>query len=118
MAVKFRGDYEGIGHMLRAPFMVADMRRRAEAVKAFAEATAPVGTDRSPTDADQTVYKDSFRVEWGVHTATWKGKTTTRAYGRVLNVSLHAVYVEYGRKHHDPNRHATLRRALIAVAHL
>jgi hypothetical protein len=105
MATRFKGDYEGIGLMLCAPWMVADMRRRALAVKAFAEATAPVAR----TGEHRGRYKASFRVESGIRV----GKTK-RAYGRVINDAPEAIIVEYGNR--NTPRHATLRKALEAVA--
>jgi len=48
-------------HLLNAPFMLDEMRRRAERGKEFAETTAPVSTE--PDDEQLTRYKDSFSVD-------------------------------------------------------
>lgn len=82
MARGYRADYDGIGEMLCASWMQADMHRRAEAVMAAAVAASPVDTGD---------YVDSFEVESGV-----KHGKTSRAYGRVTNTSDHARAVEYG----------------------
>jgi hypothetical protein len=111
--VKYKASYTGIGEMLCAPWMEADMKRRAENVKTYAEATAPVGRDRRPTKngKPKPIYKDSFKVSSGIKTSK---KGTKRAYGRVTNDSPQAIMVEYGNE--NTPRHATLRKALEAVA--
>jgi hypothetical protein len=100
----YEASYTGIGEMLVAPFMVAEMRRRAEKVKAAAEAAAPV--DEGGTHPGR--YKASFHVDSGVR----EGKTR-RAYGEVTNDSPEAFYVEYGTK--KTPRHRTLGTALDAA---
>jgi hypothetical protein len=105
MTAQFRADYRGIGEMLCSEEMQADMHRRAERVAAAAEADAPVG---GVSDPHRGRYKASFSVESGVR----EGKTR-RAFGRVVNDSPEAVYVEYGNKNIDA--HHTLGRALDAV---
>jgi len=97
----FRASFEGIGTMLCSPEMQAEMRRRAEKVKAAAEAMAPF----DPGSKDGTHYKDSFTVESGVR----EGKTR-RAYGRVTNDDPAAFYIEWGTK--DTPRFRVLGRAL------
>lgn len=99
MAAGYRADYSGIGDMLTAPFMVAEMRRRAEKVKARAEALAPV---------DDGEYKRSFDVSAGVREGRHR-----RAYGRVTNTAPHAFYVEFGTT--DTPRFRVLGRALDAA---
>lgn len=79
--------------------MKAEMVRRAEKVKAAAEADAPVYTGR---------YKDSFKIESGI-----RDEPTRRAYARVENDSPEAVYVEFGTKNNEA--HHTLQRALEAA---
>lgn len=100
----FKASYAGIGEMLNAPWMVADMHARAERVKVRAEATAPY--DRN--DPDGIHYRDAFEVESGKH----GGVHHDRAYGRVTNTDQAALAVEYGNR--NTPRHATLRRALEA----
>lgn len=99
---EFKASYRGIGQLLRAPFIEAEMRRRAEKVKAVAEATAP---DAPPYGVG---YKASFVIESGV-----RKRRTTRAYARVINTSPHAIYVEFGGN--GTPKHRTLGRALEAA---
>lgn len=100
---KYKASYKGIGDLLSAKFMQAEMYNRANKVKAVAEAIAPVGDG-----PDAGEYKASFEVSSGVRT-----EPTRRAYGRVENTSDHAFYVEYGTK--DTPRHRVLGRALEAA---
>jgi hypothetical protein len=103
--VKFTGDFEGIGEMLCSPEMVAEMRRRAEAVKAVAVAAAPV-YEQGPHPGR---YKESITADAGVR----QGKTR-RAVGTVTADSPEAIIVEYGNSRTP--RHRTLGRALDAAA--
>lgn len=82
---RFNASYTGIGELLKAPFIEADMRARAERVMAAAIAAAP--TD--PTSDHPGRYKASFSVSSGLR--------QDRAYGRVTNDAPEAVWVEYGR---------------------
>jgi hypothetical protein len=101
---EFRPSFKGIGEMLTAEFMQAEMLRRAEQVKVRAQATAP---DAPPIGVG---YKEDFEVTSGVKTSK---KGTRRAYGRVTNNSDHARAVEYG--FGDTPRHRTLGKALDAA---
>jgi hypothetical protein len=100
----YKPSYKGIGELLTSEFMQAEMLRRAEKVKALAEATAP---DAPPLGVG---YKEDFEVSSGVKTSK---KGTKRAYGRVTNTSDHAVFVEYGGQ--NTPAHRTLGRALRAA---
>ena len=100
----FRWDYKGGGELLTADFMRAEMVRRANQVKARAEAIAPVG--EGPTAGD---YKRSFSVSSGIR---GRGRSR-RAYGRVTNDDHAAFYVEYGTRNNP--RHRTMGRALDAA---
>lgn len=100
----YKPSYAGLGELLRAEFLQAEMARRAEKVKELAEATAP---DYEPLGVG---YKYEFRVMWGVKTSS---KGTRRAFGRVVNDSEHALYVEYGGQ--NTPAHRTLGRALRAA---
>jgi hypothetical protein len=101
----YRHDYAAFDeHVLCAPFMVAEMLRRAELVKARAEATAPYDA----TSTDGTHYRDSFSVSAGVRV-----EKTRRAYGRVSNDDAAALFVEFGTEHNP--RHRTLGNALDAA---
>lgn len=97
--------YDGIGEMLRSDFMVAEMERRAEKVRAVAVATAPV--DASSDHPGR--YKESFAVSSAKHGGIHKD----RAQAIVSNDAPEALYVEYGTKHNP--RRATLRNALTAA---
>jgi hypothetical protein len=90
--------------VLCAPWMVAEMKRRAELVAAAAVASAPVDEDGPHPGR----YKGAFSVESGVRT----GKTT-RAYGRVTNDAPEARFVEFGTRNNP--RHRTLGKALDAA---
>jgi hypothetical protein len=101
---RYDASYEGIGELLRADFIQAEMRRRAEKVMALAEATAP---DYTPYGVG---YKYEFEVTSGIKTSK---AGTKRAYGRVTNHSDHAIWVEYGGQ--NTPAHRTLGRALRAA---
>lgn len=98
----FNASYAGIGEMINAPWMVTDMRRRAEKVAARASATARRG--------ETGQYASGFRVESGTH----GGRSNDRAYGRVVNDDEGAVYEEFGTSRQEA-RH-TLRNALFDAA--
>lgn len=100
----FNPSYKGIGELLCSPMIVKEMRRRAEKVKAAAEAIAP---DAPPFGQG---YIADFEVESGIR----EGRTR-RAFGRVKNTSPHAFYVEFGGRAWGGKktpRHRTLGRAL------
>lgn len=99
---RFSAAYSGISAMLNAPWMVADMRGRAENVAAYASATAQRGQTEQ--------YASSFRVESGSH----GGASRDRAYGRVINDDEGAFYEEFGTSRQEA-RH-TLRNALHSAA--
>lgn len=110
----FTPSYQGLGdNVLRAGFMVAEMRSRAEKVMAFAIATAPVY--EGPDDEHRGRYKASFSVSSTNH-GGWKGN---RAAGIVTNSAPEAPAVEFGIRPSGHERgqgaHATLRRALSAA---
>lgn len=109
---KYRHNYEAFGAaVLRSPEMLAEMARRAEAVKAVAASTAPF----DPSSPDGTHYKDSFRVEVVDH----GGVHHDRAEGRVINDDPAAFFIEFGTVHESKDgkvgrtpKHRTLGRAL------
>jgi hypothetical protein len=102
---QYRSNYAGVRKMITAPYMQADMKVRAQRVKAIAVATAPVGD--GPTRGR---YKRSFSVKSGAH----GGFRHDRAYGRVTNSAPEAWFVEWGNKYVP--RHRTLGNALYAGA--
>lgn len=102
--------------VLCAPWMVAEMGRRGEKVKVFAELHAPY----DPDDPDGTHYRESFELDTGIST-----EHTRRAYARVSNTDWPTcLWIEYGfhagiDKHGEPYpafaRHRTLGAALEAA---
>jgi hypothetical protein len=102
MAGAFRSrvsfSYEGIGEMLRSPFMVEEMKRRVDLIKEAAEAAAPVGNPRR--DPHSGRYARSF----GTSATDKGGFKHDRAEGLVYNDAPEALIVEKGtsrqRGHH------------------
>jgi HK97 gp10 family phage protein len=90
---KFTPNEAGIQQMLRAPFMVDDMRRRGENVKARVEATAPVDTG---------YHRDHIRLTYGVRAGM--------AFAQVTATARYAFWLEFGTKFMKAFK--TLRRAL------
>ena len=107
MSARYRHDYAAFdAHVLCAPFMVAEMRKRATRVKDFAEAHAPY----DPDDPDLVHYRDHFEVDAFVG-ASLKG---IRAIGRVSNTDMPtAIFVEFGTQNNP--RHRTLGSSLEAA---
>jgi len=101
MTSEFTPDYEGIGEMLRSEWMQAEMIRRAEKGKAYAEAIAPF----DPTDRDGDHYKDHFSVR--------PGNRQDRASAELVNDHVAAVQIEWGTS--DTPAHRTLGKALDAM---
>jgi hypothetical protein len=98
--VTFRPDYDGIGDMLRAPFMVAEMRRRAEAGLQVAVAVAPRATGE-------------YVASLGVRSGITQGRRTRRAFGRLESTDDKALNLEYGTENTPAFR--TLGKALDAM---
>lgn len=93
---KYKLNYEELGRqVLASAAMKANMKARAEAVKATFEATAPVGP---PYEDDEHAgrYKNSARTESGVRD-TGRGRFRgPRAYGRVVVDDPAAMPIEFG----------------------
>jgi hypothetical protein len=102
----YKASYAGVGKMLRSAEMQAGMRQLAETVKERAEQIAPVGDP--VTDEHSGRYKAAFAVKSGV-----QRRTTSRAYGEVVNTSPEAIDVEFGNSEQDG--HHVLVRALDAL---
>lgn len=101
----FKLDRAGFdAEVLCADFMLAEMRKRGERVKAAAEASAPV--DEQSPHAGR--YKDSFHLEVGI-----EDSHGLRAVATVYNDAPEALFVEYGTKNNP--RHRTLGKALDAA---
>jgi hypothetical protein len=87
----YKGNFEGIGKMLRSDEMLEAMLKKAELVKAVAEdiaAVSPTGSQLSPSGA----YKKSFKV-FGRKDG---GKHNDRAQATVSSNDPVAVFVEFG----------------------
>ena len=91
MGAEFYESYTGIGALLRSPEMEKEMLRRAQKIKARAEATAPVGDPKNDPHAGR--YRDSFTIISG---RTGGGLRHNRAFAEVRNVAPEGFYVEYG----------------------
>jgi len=97
----FNASYKGLGELLVAEFIRAEMVRRAEKVKARAEATAP----------DYTPFGEGYKYEFEVVAGTKRSKKgTRRAVATVRNRSHHALWVEMGGQ--NTPKHRTLGKAL------
>ena len=104
----YQHDYAAFGELvLCAPWMVAEMRSRAERGLAVAEMVAPVG---SPAEGDEHAgrYKASFSVDSGIQV-----HATRRAYGELSNSAPEALYVEFGTRNNPAYR--VLGRAMEAM---
>lgn len=99
----FQASYRGIGELLRSAEMEAEMVRRAEKVKAAAEAIAPY----DPDSTDGTHYKDAFRVE----STRRGGLHQDRAAASVVNDDDAAFFIEFG------NRNIPRKRVLGNAMH-
>lgn len=110
MAMRFKPSYRGIGQMLCADFMIAEMDVRAHRVMAQAIATAPVDEDLD--DEHRGRYKARFKVTSGIRPGS-RGGRKRRAFGRVTNDAPEAIDVEFGT--HTTPRHRILGRALLAA---
>jgi HK97 gp10 family phage protein len=104
-----RFSYEGIGEMLRSPWMEAHMLERANRMKDRAEAIAPVYKGAG-TDKHRGRYKASFRT----HSVRDGGWRHDRAAGILINDAPEAVFVEFGTSHQ--RAHGTMREAMLSGA--
>lgn len=82
--------YEGIGEMLRSPFVRAEMVRRADKIKEAAEARSPVG------DPKKDPHSGRYKRSWHVSSTDRGGFRHDRASATVYNDSEEAVFVEFG----------------------
>lgn len=99
--------YSKIGELLRTPEMEAEMVRRGTAIMEHAIAHAPVAT----TGTHRGRYKASFRLEHGREGLPGATVLGDRAWCEVHNDAPEALYVEYGRRGHEP--YHVLLRAMI-----
>lgn len=108
MAARFTMSRSGVGELLRSEMVEAEMVRRAELVKAAAEAIAPVG--EPPDDKHPGFYKESFEV-----TSTSSGGVRRdRAVATVRNTAPYARWVEYGNGTANAQGHHVMLRAAAA----
>lgn len=96
--VRYVPNRANLGEMLRSDFMRAAMEARAQRIKSFAEALAPVGDPA--TDPHPGLFRSSFHV-----TSTNRGgPNRDRAEATVTNDAPYAQWVEFGtsrkRGHH------------------
>lgn len=105
----YRHDYKAFGEaVLQAPFMVAEMKRRADLVADAARAIAPVGDPVYDSHAGRYLETITSSAEVRTH-------GTRRAVGTVTADSPEATFVEYGSASGTPAYHI-LARALNAAA--
>jgi hypothetical protein len=104
-AARFTMNNAGVGELLRSPEIEAEMLRRADLIKAAAEAIAPVGGSGDPHAGD---YKAAFYT-----TSTSRGGLRRdRATATVGNSAYYARWVEYGTD--KVHAHHVLLRAAMA----
>lgn len=101
---RFRTSYRGVGRVMTAPGMVAEMGRHARTIRVRAQALAPVG--HPPEDWHPGLYRSSFTSGAEVQ----QRRSGRRAVGYVGNTAPHALAVEYGAQHTP--RYRPLGRAL------
>ena len=106
MGIRYNHYYEAFGRIVLCEMMLPEVLKRAERVKARAEATAPYDAKSK----DGTHYRDSFKAEAFIGPT---GRGGIRAIGRVSNSDDAALFVEYGTKNNP--RHRTLGNALDAA---
>lgn len=103
MGAKYTHDYAAFRvEVLQAPFMEAEMRRRAEKVAEQFRATAPVGNpipedEGGEGDEHPTQYRDSAEVTSGPDGGL--APPGARAYGRVTVTDEHAMSIEFGHRY-------------------
>lgn len=107
MAARFKMSTRGVGQLLNSSMISAEMLRRAEVIKALAEAISPVG---GPGDPHSGEYKTSWYAKVQRKGVGRSGKK--RPVGVVGNRAYYARWVEYGtervRAHHVLLRAATI----------
>lgn len=104
MSARFKLKRKGVGQMLQAPWMQAEMLRRAERIKGIAQATSPV--DESSPDPGR------YQRSWETDSTSRGGRRRDRAVAYVRNPTYYARWVEYGTEK-VPAHHVLLRAAQI-----
>lgn len=108
MASFYRGNFRGIGNVMRQPGIRRALLSKAHEAKAIAESVSPVGTP--PDDEHPGLYRRSFRVEYGEKPVKFHGVKRPRPYARLVNTTSYAMDVEFG--NHRYAGHAPLRKTL------
>lgn len=106
MPARFKMSNRGVGQLLRSNPVRAEMLRRAELIKAAAEAIAPVGGLGDPHPGR---YKGGFKTL----STSRGGLRRDRAVATVYNDTDYARFVEYGTERVQAH-HVLLRAALAA----
>ncbi|MEU8678173.1 HK97 gp10 family phage protein [Streptomyces sp. NPDC048560] len=109
---RYRGDFEGIGRLMKLPGVQLACRKAALEIQAAAESHAPVGNPE--TDRHSGLYKRSFVVIPIEKNVPWQGKPRRRVGARVLNTAPHALLVEFGNG--ATPRYAVFQKAVEDVA--
>ena len=97
--------YDGIGEMLRSDFMVEHMLKRANQMKDYAEAIAPVSTSR------RNPHRGRYKASFSVTSTTHGGFKNNRAQATLTNDSPEAVFVEFGTSNNQ-GRHVLMEAML------
>ncbi|MFE9828492.1 hypothetical protein ACFYPK_07480 [Streptomyces halstedii] len=105
---RYRGNFNGIGKLLRMPGVQLACRAAALEIKEVAEMHAPVGDPAK--DRHAGLYKRSFDVVPVETDVPWRGTPRIRAGARVINTAPHAWVVEYGNG--QTPRYAPFQKAL------
>ena len=96
MDVEVSLSYAGLGEMINAPFMVAEMRRRMDSAKVFAEGIAPVG------DPEKDTHSGRYLASFSVTAGDYGGVHNDRAWAELENDAPEALYVEVGDRGKEP----------------
>ncbi|MFB7823882.1 hypothetical protein [Streptomyces hydrogenans] len=90
----YKAHFRNTGLMLKKPMFHAPCLKAAERMQSFAESVSPVGDPAE--DAHPGLYRSSFKTMPIFKDVRFKGRPTSRAGARLLNVAPHAWRVEYG----------------------
>lgn len=114
MPAVFRENRAGIEEMLRQPWIVAELRRRAEEGKRRAEEIAPVRTGRYKTGhvvlaehndpgghrrAEQGANFQRFEDGGGFHVEVFEPGADGRPWARLSNDTPYAYFLEHGTRY-------------------